>query len=111
MDIPFFDSVNRKLYDVNLETGVYRKNSIIFDKNELMEHTDGFSRGSDWHIYFCDESAFNSLTDLLNGTITGNAFNKEEQVQAYRKTAVNADGTCGEHVYRFITEKSDRKDK
>lgn len=107
----FFDSVNRKLYDVNLETGVYRKNSIIFDKNELMEHTDGFSRGSDWHIYFCDESAFNSLTDLLNGTITGNAFNKEEQVQAYRKTAVNADGTCGEHVYRFITEKSDRKDK
>lgn len=98
----FFDIANRKLYDIDLETGAYQENPIVFNRNELMEHVAGFSRGSDWHIYFCDESAFNSLTDLLNETIKGNAFNREEQMHAYQETTANTDGTCGKNVYDFV---------
>lgn len=101
----FFDVPSRKLYDINLDTRVCQEIPIVFNKNELMEHTEGFCKGSEGLVYCCSENAFNSLSDLLNETITGNAFDKEKQLQAYREIATNCDGTCGESIYRFVTEK------
>lgn len=98
----FFSCFDRKLYDVNLDTGEYQEIEVIFDERELQEHTAGFSEGSEWMQYACDESAFNSLVDLLEDRICGAAFDRERQLRAYERIAANNDGTCGEKVHRFL---------
>lgn len=101
----YFHLLDRKLYDINLETKEYREISIEFNKNELEEHVAGFDCISEWLGYSCMENAFNSLTDLLDDRITGNPFDGDKQVQAYKEIAVNNDGTCGEKIHQFISEK------
>lgn len=101
----YFHLLDRKLYDINLETKEYREISIEFNKNELEDHTAGFSCISEWLGYSCMENAFNSLTDLLDDRITGKPFDEDKQVQAYKEIAVNNDGTCGEKIHQFISEK------
>jgi hypothetical protein len=47
------------------------------------------------------ETAFNSLQDLLDGTIHGKPFNRERQLKEYSSIAANNDGTAGEKIYDF----------
>lgn len=69
----------RKLYDVNIDTGEYREIEVEFDYDDLIEHEPGFSEESEWMQYGLKESAFNSLKDLLDDHITGNSFDQERQ--------------------------------
>lgn len=101
----YFHMADRKLYDINLETGEYKELPIGFDKAELKKHEAGYERISDWIKYSCMENAFNSLTDLLENQITGQPFNRDKQIQSYQEIAANSDGTCGEKIYRFIKTK------
>lgn len=101
----YFHLIDRKLYDINLETKEYREIPIQFKKKELEEHVAGFDYISDWIRYSCREDAFNSLTDLLDDHITGKPFDKEKQMQAYKEIVVNNDGTCGEKIHQFVSEK------
>ena len=101
----YFHLLDRKLYDINLETKEYKEIPIEFNKNELEKHTAGFDRTSDWIMYSCLENAFNSLSDLLNNCITGNSFDRDKQVRAYKEIVANNDGTCGEKIHQFISEK------
>lgn len=104
----YFHVLDRRLYDINLDTGEYKEIPIVFDIAELKEHAAGFERMSDWIQYSCMENAFNSLLDFLEGQITGHSFDRNEQKRAYQEIAANsADGTCGEKVYQFIKEKCD----
>lgn len=98
----YYDAQARKLYDVNLESGEYKEIEIEFDKEELCRHVSGFDRTSEWMAYSCCEDAFNSLTDLLDGNITGKPFDKARQMEAYGAIMKNSDGTCGEKIYRFV---------
>ena len=98
----YFSAFDRKLYDVNPDTGEYQEIAVGFDEEELLEHTAGFSEGSDWMQYACEENAFHSLEDLLDGNISGNAFDRERQLRAYEKIAANNDGTCGKKVHEFV---------
>lgn len=97
-----FSVLDGRLYRINLETGEYREVSVEFDRKELEEHEPGFMENSEWLQYSCEENAFNTLTDLLEGTLIGNAFDRERQVQAYNKIAANNDGTCGEKIHQFM---------
>lgn len=99
----YYDARNRKLYDVNLETREYREILIEFNKKELDEHAAGFGRASEWLMYGCTENAFNSLTDFLDGHITGKPFNKESQMEAYQEISADNHGTCGERIYKFVS--------
>lgn len=101
----YFHLLDRKLYDINLETGQYKEIPIQFNKKELEEHVAGFDFTSDWTRYSCVEDVFNSLTDLLDDHITGKPFDKDKQVQAYKEIAVNNDGTCGEKIHQFVSRK------
>lgn len=101
----YYHMLDRKLYDINLETREFKEIPIEFNKKELEKHTAGFDRTSDWIRYSCMEDAFNSLTDLLDNRIKGKPFNRDEQVQAYKEIAANNDGTCGEKIHRFISGK------
>lgn len=100
----YFHLLNRKLYDINLETKEYKEILIEFNRKELEEHTAGFDCTSDWLRYSCMENAFNSLTDLLDDCITGKPFDKDKQVQAYKEITANNDGTCGEKIHQFISK-------
>ena len=95
----------RKLYDVNLDTREYKEVEIDFDYQEIKEHEQGFMEESEWLQYCLNESAFNSLKDFLDGRITGNAFDKERQLQAFSRIHASTDGVCGERIHRFVKEK------
>ena len=59
----------RKLYDVNMDTGECREVGIDFDYSDLREHEPGFMEESEWMQYCLNENAFNSLKDFLDGNI------------------------------------------
>lgn len=92
----------RKLYRINLRTNQCEETEIRFDVEELKKHEPGFYEDSEWLRYCCRENAFNSLTDFLNGDITGNQFDRGRQIQAYREIVANYDGRCGEKLHEFI---------
>lgn len=98
----YFDAVERKLYNINLETREYREIEIFFDKEELEEHEPGFWETSEWLVYSCSENALNSLPDFLDGKIVGGAFSRDRQLAAYRRMIANNDGSCGEKVHRAM---------
>ncbi len=97
-----FSSVDRKLYKVDLERGNATELPMEFDAEELRAHEAGFCEDSEWLQYACDENAFNSLRDFLDKRITGAAFDREKQLQAFGRIAVNGDGTCGRKLHEFI---------
>ncbi|MEK3682266.1 hypothetical protein [Paenibacillus sp. FSL R10-2736] len=97
-----FSLYDRKLYNIDLENSNYEELNIEFNISELKANEPGFKKNSEWLQYCCEESAFNTLSDFLEENITGNAFNKENQITAYGEIAANNDGTCGEKVHKFI---------
>ena len=104
-----FSNFDRKLYEVNLETNEYKEIEIGFSRDEMEQKESGFLENSEWLQYACEENAFNSLTDFLDGNVRGNAFDKERQIKAYGTIAANHDGTSGEKIYKYMSEQlSDR---
>ncbi len=101
----FFHAMSRRLYDMDIRTGACVPVIFDFDENEVAEHSAGFQEMAEWLRYGCNEDAFNSLEDLLDGKITGGQFDRDRQLRAYGEAAANLDGTCGEKVYRFVREK------
>lgn len=95
----------RKFYDINIDTKEYREIPIEFDLDELKEHQPGFMEESEWMQYCLNESAFNSLEDFLDGSITGERFNRDRQIKAFSKVNADAEGACGENVYQFVRAK------
>ena len=92
----------RKLYCVNLRTDQFTEMEIKFSVDELKEHEPGFCEDSEWLRYCCRENAFNSLTDLLDGNITGDKFDKSRQLEAYQEIVANYDGRCGEKLHEYV---------
>ena len=95
----------RALYDIELATGKCRRVEIAFSDAALAKYPAGFAKLADWIRYGCEESAFNSLQDLLDGTIKGKAFDRAACLAAYGEIAANSDGTAGEKIHQFALEK------
>ena len=85
-----------------MKTEAYTEIPIEFDLHELTDNEPGFRENSEWLQYACEENAFNTLPDFLDGTITGHAFDKAEQIRAFEKIAANNDGTCGEKTHQYV---------
>ena len=83
----------------------FKEIKVELDVKEVKENESGFSVSSEWLQYCCRENAFNSLTDFIDDKITGNAFNKEKQLESYKTITANIDGTCGKKVHEFICSK------
>ncbi len=92
----------RKLYDIDIGTGVCREIEIQFDYEEVRAHESGFMEESEWVQYCLRESAFNSLQDFLEGRITGNPFDRDRQLKAFSEINANTEGMCGENIHTFI---------
>ena len=100
----------RALYDIELATGKCRRVEITFSDAALAKYPAGFAKLADWIRYGCEESAFNSLQDLLDGTIKGKAFDRAACLAAYGEIAANGDGTAGEKIHQFALEKMTAKE-
>lgn len=98
----FFYNIDRKLYDINIETGDYREIPIVFQKEELRAHEVGFHEVSQWFQYGCLENSFCTLDNFLDGTLCGEPHDREREIAAYSSVSANADGTCGEKIYQTV---------
>lgn len=101
----YFSTLDRRFYDLNLETGEGREIHIEFDMEDVVANENGFRENSAHLQYACEENAFNTLTDFLDNSITGNAFDRDRQLSAFRRIVANTDSGCGDKVYRFMCEK------
>ena len=52
--------------------------------------------------YCCNEDAFHTLQDFLDGSLCGKPFSKKEQLQEFANINASVDGDCGMKVYRFV---------
>lgn len=102
--VKIFSYPKRTIYEMNIETGECDELNIHFNVDELKLHERGFFYYSDNLKYCCYENSFNSIRNFLDGNITGNHFDREKQIEAYREIATNHDGTCGVKVHEFISE-------
>ncbi len=100
-----FDAKKRRMFNINVKTNEFKVSQINFNRDEIEKHIIGFGRISDGLIYGCCENVFNSLENFLNDNIIGESFSKESQLEAYKKIAKNADGTCGINIHKFATKK------
>lgn len=100
-----WETPGRKLFDVNIDTKEYQEVPITYDYDDVIKQEPGFAEESEWMQYCLKESAFNSLKDLLDDSITGNLFDKERQLKAFAKINANTNGTCGRNVYEFVKGK------
>lgn len=100
-----FSAYDRKLYDIDFEKNEHKELEIEFNLAELKENEAGFAEVSEWLQYACLENAFNSLSDFLDGSITGKAFDKDKQICAFNMIAANNDGTSGKKIYDFMCDR------
>ncbi len=100
----YYGIFDRKLYEVDLEAETAKEIPVSFDMDELKEHTYGFCDQSPWQRYGCNEDAFNSLQDLIDGTISGAGFDRDKELTSYGEITANPDGTCGKKVFDFIDD-------
>ncbi len=100
----YYGIFDRKLYEVDLEAETAKEIPVSFDMDELKEHTYGFCDQSPWQRYGCNEDAFNSLQDLIDGTISGAGFDRDKELASYGEITANPDGTCGRKVFEFVDD-------
>lgn len=100
--VKIFSDPERKLYEINLNNNDCREIEIHFDVEELKAHESGFCYSSEQLRYCCHENSFNSISNFLDGKITGEPFDRNKQVEAYKAIASNNDGTCGAKVHEFM---------
>lgn len=101
-DFKIYSYFSNKLYSVNLETGKCKEVQINFDMNELRGHDLGFCEYSEKVNYVCVETQLNSLDDFLDGNIAGQPFDKERQLEAFRRITADFNGRCGERTHEFV---------
>lgn len=100
----FVLSTERKLYDIDLHTKEIREVDMHFDRDDVYRHANGYGKESQWLQYCCVENVFNSIADELDGTIHGEAFDKDRQVRGYAQINASPDGDCGDKIYRYVTK-------
>lgn len=89
-------------YHIDLKTGEIQKKEYIFSEREAYDHACGFAPESQWMRYCCDEDVFHTLKEFLDGTLPGEAFNREKQIAEFAKINASVHGDCGEKVYGFV---------
>lgn len=104
-EMKFIHLPTRKLYHVDIENNTWEEVLVTFDEESKLQMEIGFARMSKWFLYGCSENAFNSLMDLLDGTIHGKQFSHEYQLKAFSDIAANNDGTAGEKIYNYAMKR------
>lgn len=98
----YFNTHERKTYDVDFLSDKVKECEILFDEQDVRTHVRGYGANSQWMRYCCNEDAFHTLQDFLDGSLCGKPFSKKEQLQEFANINASVDGDCGMKVYRFV---------
>ena len=110
-DIFFWNFSNVQCYKFNLKSKTFDKINITFNLEELKKHANGFKARSEWEPYGCYEGIFQTLRKLLDGELLGEKYEKEKQIETYKKFNASMDGKAGEKIYQFVKQKLGEKEK
>lgn len=101
--------VEKCLYEVELtddKCNIKRNIPVNFNIDELKANSKGFGIAKPWWNQYClYEDANNTLDTFLSGKVYGALFDKQKELDSFKKVAVNLDGTCGQHVCDFLIKK------
>ena len=102
----FYYSPERRRYHFDPVTEKFTplEQDAVIDEAEIRCHLPGFCQMSEYEAYGCGEDAFNSLQNFVDGHISGSQFDRNHQLEAYRKIAANCDGTAGKKIYEYIRD-------
>ena len=101
-DFKIYSFSKRKLYSFNLNKNICQEIKIQFDIDELENNEAGFCEVAPQLPYACIENHINTLSRFLRQGTVGNTFDRERQINAYRKVNINHEGNCGKKVHDFI---------
>ena len=101
---------DRQWYNFDLKTKTFVKINFIVDIEESMK-ANGFTMLSEWQPYGCYEGVFQTLKELLDGTLPGKKFDREIQLETYKKLNASMNGDSGEKIYQFAKQKLEEKRK
>ena len=111
-EIFFWNLLNRKICTFDLKSKSFINNiDVKFDIEELLKHANGFTSLSEWEPYGCYEGALQTLKKLIEGTLPGKKFDRDKQLNSYKKFNASMDGDSGEKIYRFVKQKLEEKRK
>lgn len=95
----------KQTYHVDVDTMTFTKRPHKFNEEDIIEHEPGFSRLEPGLQYCCRETVINSLEDLINDTIHGSLYSREDTIKAFEAINASPDGDCGEKIHRTIMER------
>lgn len=101
-EIQYFSAKEKQAYDIDVDTMTFTRVSEKVDLKDVIEHEAGFSKFATYLQYCCNENVFNSLEDLLNGTIHGKKHSKEDTIRAFEYANASPNGDCGAKIHREI---------
>ena len=110
-EIFFWYLPDRQCYKFDLKSKTFNRIDFTFDVEELRQQSIGFNSTSEWHPYGCYEGVFQTLEELLDDNLPGEKFDREKQLETYRKLNASMDGKAGENIYQFIKNKLEEKRK
>lgn len=93
---------NRKTYRINLENKEEIVLEVLFSEVEVRKHVHGFTAQSQWMRYCCYEDVFHTLREFLDGTLLGEEFTCEKQLEEFSKINASINGDCGKKAYEFV---------
>lgn len=102
-EFKIYSFTGQNLYSINLEKNSCREIKIQFNDMEdlVTDETGGYEENQ--HLpYACIEDHFNTFSRFLQKRTLGNLFDREKQINAYRKVNADHDGDCGKKVHDFI---------
>ena len=102
----YSNSPERVTYDIdfNSDTAV-PVDAPIKEEDVTEQYCKGFTSESIIRPVCCNESPWNTLYDIATEHITGNVFRTEDQRMAFLRINANAEGNCGERIYRSIVDR------
>lgn len=101
-DYRIYSFSKQRLYNINLKQNIYQEIKIRFDIDELEQNEAGFCEGALHLPYACVENHINTLSRFLKRGTVGNLFDREKQINAFRKVNINYDGNSGKKIHEFI---------
>ena len=110
-EIFFWYLPEKQCYKFDLKSRTFNKINILFDIEEFKQHVDSFNLISEWQPYGCYEGAFRSLKNFLDDELPGKKFDRETQLESYKKFNASMDGKAGEKIYQFVKQKLEEKRK
>lgn len=90
----------RRFFDIYPEDESFHEIEVSINREDLeREYAVGFRYNQNQTVFFCGETIFNPLENIVGGNIKGEQFALDAQKKLVAKICANSDGNSGKEVY------------